>query len=139
MTEDLATVPFRAGDGRRVGAAIPDISQRTACCLLQVSRSAMHRLTKGLIFQIWRFRQACRASGLAQEFITPYTPQQNGLIERLFQSLKEEGGWQHRFGRFKEARHKINCWIAMEPVRPHQALQYLSPQEYRHQQDLQLA
>ncbi|WP_447963672.1 integrase core domain-containing protein [Nitrospira sp. Ecomares 2.1] len=73
-----------------MGAAIPDISQRTACCLLQVRRSAMHRLTNGLIFQIWRFRQACRASGLAQEFITPYTPQKNGLIERFFQSLKEK-------------------------------------------------
>jgi transposase InsO family protein len=27
---------------------------------------------------------------LRQEFITPYTPEQNGLIERLFRSLKEE-------------------------------------------------
>ncbi|MBP6263358.1 MAG: DDE-type integrase/transposase/recombinase [Nitrospira sp.] len=27
---------------------------------------------------------------LQQEFITPYTPEQNGMIERFFRSLKEE-------------------------------------------------
>ena len=27
---------------------------------------------------------------LAQEFITPYTPEQNGIIERFFRSVKEE-------------------------------------------------
>jgi len=27
---------------------------------------------------------------LKQEYITPYTPEQNGLIERFFRSLKEE-------------------------------------------------
>ncbi|MCB9775732.1 MAG: transposase family protein [Nitrospiraceae bacterium] len=44
-----------------------------------------------LIFQSRRFRQACRDYRLGQEFITPYTPQQNGLIERFFRSLKQEG------------------------------------------------
>ena len=39
------------------------------------------RSDNGLIFQSRRFRQACR---LQQEFITPYTPEQNGLIERFF-------------------------------------------------------
>ncbi|NKB81381.1 MAG: transposase [Nitrospirales bacterium] len=27
---------------------------------------------------------------ISQAFITPYTPEQNGLIERFFRSLKEE-------------------------------------------------
>ena len=37
-----------------------------------------------------------KAFGLTQEFRTPYTPEQNGLGERFFRSLKDEGIWQHR-------------------------------------------
>jgi putative transposase len=48
------------------------------------------RSDNGLIFQSRRFRQACRFYRLKQEYITPYTPEQNGLVERFFRSLKEE-------------------------------------------------
>jgi putative transposase len=48
------------------------------------------RSDNGLIFQSRRFRAACRQYNLTQEFITPYTPEQNGIIERFFRSLKEE-------------------------------------------------
>jgi putative transposase len=34
----------------------------------------------------------------------PHTPEQNGLIERFFRSLKEECSWQHNFADFEEAR-----------------------------------
>lgn len=44
----------------------------------------------GLIFQRRPFRQACRNYRLQQEFITPYRPEQNGLIERFFRILKDE-------------------------------------------------
>src|ERR1700728_2006361 len=48
------------------------------------------RSDNGLIFQSRRFRAACRDYRLRQEFIMPYTPEQNGLVERFFRSLKEE-------------------------------------------------
>ena len=88
-------------------------------------------------------RTACRrgAAGDAsqamgdQEFITPYTPEQNGMIERIFRSLKEECTWQHSFTSFKEAKRTIDRWIAWyNEERPHQALGYLSPVEFRAQQ-----
>jgi putative transposase len=41
------------------------------------------RSDNGLIFQSRRFREACRFYCLPQEFMTPYTPEQNGLIEFL--------------------------------------------------------
>lgn len=41
-------------------------------------------------FQSHRFRKACREYGIKQEYITPYTPEQNGVVERFFRSLKEE-------------------------------------------------
>ncbi|MDR4461004.1 MAG: IS3 family transposase [Nitrospirales bacterium] len=65
------------------------------------------RSDNGLIFQSRRFRQACRDYRLQQEFITPYTPEQNGLIERFFRSLKEECVWQQHFESFEEARQRI--------------------------------
>jgi putative transposase len=61
------------------------------------------RSDNGLIFQSRRFRSACRDYRLRQEFITPYTPEQNGMIERFFRSLKEECTWQHIFPGFREA------------------------------------
>jgi putative transposase len=90
------------------------------------------RSDNGLIFQSRRFRQACRDYRLKQEFITPYTPEQNGMIERFFRSLKEECIWQHNFSSFAEARRAIRRWIRWyNEERPHQALEYKSPREFR--------
>ncbi len=93
----------------------------------------MIRSDNGLIFQSRRFREACRFYQLQQEFITPYTPEQNGLIERWFRSLKEECVWQQRFGTFADAQQAISAWIRWyNTERPHQALGYRSPQQYYH-------
>ena len=69
------------------------------------------RSDNGLIFQSRRFRAACAFYRLPQEFITPYTPQQNGMIERWFRSLKEECVWQTQFADFGEAQRAIRRWI----------------------------
>jgi len=93
------------------------------------------RSDNGLIFTARRFRAALRDYRLRQEFITPYTPEQNGMIERFFRSLKEECVWQHNFAGFLEARAAIGEWIRWyNERRPHQALGYLSPHQYRTQQ-----
>jgi putative transposase len=92
------------------------------------------RSDNGLIFQSRRFRDACRFYRLPQEFITPYTPEQNGMIERWFRSLKEECVWQQHFQSFAEARRAIHAWIAWyNEERPHQALGYRSPHQYQQQ------
>jgi putative transposase len=93
------------------------------------------RSDNGLIFQSRRFREACRFYRLPQEFITPYTPEQNGLIERFFRSgalwAKEECVWQQSFGTFADAQAAIRGWIQWyNESRPHQALGYRSPQQY---------
>src|SRR5262249_46987178 len=92
------------------------------------------RSDNGLIFQCRRFRAACREYRLRQEFITPYSPKQNGLIERYLRSLKEECVWQRTFADLAEARRAITAWIGWDNAdRPHQALGYRSPAEYRAQ------
>lgn len=93
------------------------------------------RSDNGLIFQSRRFRAACRDYRLKQEFITPYTPEQNGIIERFFRSLKEECVWQRNFACFSEARAAVASWIDWyNESRPHQALGYRSPRQHRGQQ-----
>ncbi|MDQ5851027.1 MAG: IS3 family transposase [Chloroflexota bacterium] len=91
----------------------------------------------GVIFQSRRFREACRFYRLQQEFITPYTPEQNGMIERWFRSLKEECVWQHQFRTCAAARAAIARWIRWyNEERPHQALGYHSPRIYRRMYDV---
>ena len=98
------------------------------------------RSDNGLIFQSRRFREACSSYGLKQEFITPYCPQQNGMIERFFGTLKEECVWIQRFKNFEEARQIISKWIDWyNEERPHSSLGYKSPRNYRAQQVLQVA
>jgi putative transposase len=71
--------------------------------LRPVEQTPVIRSDNGLVFQSRRFRDACRFYRLKQEYITPYTPEQNGMIERFFRSLKEECVWQHNFESFSEA------------------------------------
>lgn len=116
-----------------------------AACLarfgtLRPAAAPVLRSDNGLIFQSRRFRQACRDYRLSQEFITPYTSEQNGIIERFFRSLKEECVWQHQFQTFEEARRIIRDWVHWyNHGRPHQALAYRSPVQYRAQQSPQVA
>jgi len=71
---------------------------------------------------------------LSQEYITPYTPEQNGLIKRFFRSLKEECTWQHNFRNFSEANRAVRRWLYWyNNDRPHQSLGYKRPLEFRAQ------
>ena len=70
------------------------------------------RSDNGRIIQSRRFRPARRNYRLRQEFITPYSPGQNGLIERFFRSLKQERVRQRTFADFAEARRAITAWIS---------------------------
>ena len=73
-----------------------------------------------------------RCYGLDQEYITPYTPEKNGMIERFFGTLKRECGWQHRFLYRDDAFAAIAKWMdRYHAERPHSALGYLMPVEYR--------
>ncbi len=100
----------------------------------------MVRSDNGLIFQSRRFRAACKDYRLRQEFITPYTPEQNGIIERFFRTLKEECVWLHTFTSYTHARREVMSWIHRDNTRrPHAALGSKSPAEFRAQQLTQVA
>lgn len=92
------------------------------------------RSDNGLVFLSKTFRAACKQYGLSQEYITPYTPEQNGMIERFFRSLKEECVWLQLFDDFEQARKAVVEWMTWyNTERPHQSLGYLSPAQFRAQ------
>ncbi len=86
------------------------------------------RSDNSLVFTSKHYTATVRAYGLTQEFITPYAPEQNGLVERFIRSLKEECLWHHRFESLAHAQQVIGHWIRYcNTERRHQALRYRPP------------
>jgi putative transposase len=90
------------------------------------------RSDNGLVFGAKAFVKVARRYGLTQEYITPYTPQQNGMIERFFLTLKQECVWLQRFESRDDAFRVVADWLdRYDAERPHSALGYRTPKEYR--------
>jgi len=88
-----------------------------------VPHEILLRSDNGLVFASKTFTKTVRDYGLQQEFITPYSPEQNGLVERFIRSFKEECVWQPRFESVAHADAVIRCWMRnYNTERPHQAL-----------------
>jgi putative transposase len=93
------------------------------------------RHDNGLVFGSRQYRAVVRDYGLKQEYITPYTPQQNGLCERFIKTFKEEFCWCSRFASIEHARLKLKAWIHhYNTRRPHQSLSYRTPNQYHQDQ-----
>ena len=91
------------------------------------------RSDNGLVFTSRSFTKTVKAYNFEQEFITPYTPEQNGMIERFFRTIKEECIWHYNFKSLKEANETISDWIKFyNGKRKHSALRYKTPQEAFH-------
>ncbi|MCB0476292.1 MAG: IS3 family transposase [Flavobacteriaceae bacterium] len=96
------------------------------------SEGLLLRSDNGLIFGSKPFVRVAKEYGIDQEYITPYTPEQNGMIERFFRTLKEECIWQSSFKSRDEAFIAIAAWMdKYHRERPHSGLGYLTPEEYR--------
>lgn len=88
------------------------------------------RSDNGLVFTSKRFTKTVYQYGLKQEFIRPHTPQQNGMVERLIRTVKEQCLWLHHFESLEEARQALRKWFHYyNEHRPHQALGMKTPRE----------
>jgi putative transposase len=84
------------------------------------------------VFGAKRFVEIVRRYGLDQEYIMRTPPEQNGMIERFFGTLKSECVWQHRSRNRDHAFDEIaRCLDRYHVDRPHSALGYLTPRKYR--------
>jgi putative transposase len=61
------------------------------------------RSDNGMVFTSRRFTEALQGYGIKREFITPHTPRQNCMIDRLFRTMREQCILLHNFKFFEEA------------------------------------
>jgi len=99
----------RSGNARTAEAALEEALIRWFGVLGRVPWSIVLRSDNGLVFSSRHYTATVRAYGIEQVFITPYTPEQNGLVERLIRSLKDECIWLHHFGSLSHARQVIGA------------------------------
>ena len=99
-------------------------------CLGKVPERFLLRSGNGLVFTSRKYTALVKSYGLQQEFITPHYPQQNGMVERLIRTIKEQCVHRHRFESLQHANRVLNDWIQFyNEVRPHQALGMKIPVE----------
>ncbi|MFC0383701.1 IS3 family transposase [Chromohalobacter israelensis] len=119
------------GSTKTAEAALEEALIYRLGALGRVQQPLALRSDNGLVFSSRHYTGTVKAYGLTQEFTTPYTPEQNGLVERFFRSLKEECIWLHRFESLGQARVVIDRWIRYyNEERPHQSLDYVAPRAH---------
>lgn len=88
------------------------------------------RSVNGLVFTSRSYTRLVKSHGLQQEFITPYCPEQNGMVERVIRTFKEQCAHRQRFEALQHASRAIGDWIGFYNHRcPHQALGMRTPAE----------
>ena len=88
------------------------------------------RSNNGLVFTSRSYTALVRSYGLQQEFITPHCPEQNGMVERVIRTLKEQCVHRYRFETLQHASRVIGDWIMFyNNQRPHQSLKMKTPAE----------
>jgi len=94
----------------------------------KVPQPFLLRSDNGLVFTSRSYTALVRGYGLRQQLITPYSPEQNGMVERVIRTLKEQCAHRHRFESLQHASRTIGDWIGFyNNRRPHQALGMKTP------------
>lgn len=120
----------RSGKSKTAEAALEHALIARFGTLGRVTSPFLLRSDNGLVFTSRSYTALVRSYGLRQEFITPYTPQQNGLVERVIRTLKEQCVHRHRFESLQHASRAIGDWISFyNHRRPHQGLKMKTPAE----------
>jgi putative transposase len=120
----------RSGKATTAAAALEQALITRYGVLGRVPASFLLRSDNGLVFTSRTYTRLVRGYGLRQEFITPHCPQQNGMVERLIRTLKEQCVHRHRFENQRHAMRVLSDWIQFyNHRRPHQALGMKTPAE----------
>jgi len=104
----------------------PDQLERLATVELQLSHDW------GSQFTSHRYQAELRTLGIHSRPTMIGSPEQNGIKERFFGALKDEEVWPKEYETRAEAIKQVDAGIDFyRTERPHQALDYLTPAEYR--------
>ena len=120
----------RSGRSKTAESALEQALITRFGTLGRVPQSFLLRSDNGLVFTSRSYTALARSYGLRQEFITPHSPEQNGLVERVIRTLKEQCVHRCRFETLQHASRVIADWIGFyNHRRPHQALRMKTPAE----------
>lgn len=120
----------RSGRACTAAAALEQALITRFGVLGRVPQPFLLRSDNGLVFTSRDYTRLVRSYGLRQEFITPHCPQQNGMVERVIRTLKEQCIHRHRFESQQHATRVVGDWIQFyNHRRPHQALGMKTPAE----------
>jgi putative transposase len=120
----------RSGRSKTAESALEQALIARFGTLGRVPTSFLLRSDNGLVFTSRSYTTLVRSYGLRQEFITPHSPEQNGMVERLIRTLKEQCVHRHRFETLQHASRVIGDWVGFYNTRrPHQALGMRTPAE----------
>ena len=118
----------RSGKARTAESALEQALIARYGTLGRVPTPFLLRSDNGLVFTSRSYTALVRTYGLRQEFITPHTPEQNGMVERVIRTLKEQCAHRYRFETLQHASRVIGDWISFyNHRRPHQALGMKTP------------
>jgi putative transposase len=101
----------RSGKATTAAAALEQALIARFGTLVRVRRPFLLRSDNGLVFTSRTYRRLVSSYGLQQEFITQHCPQQNGIVERVIRTLKEQCVHRHRFETQQHAMRVIGDWI----------------------------
>lgn len=120
----------RSGKATTAAAALEQALIARFGSLAPVPKPFLLRSDNGLVFTSRAYTRLVRSYGLRQEFITPHCPQQNGMVERVIRTFKEQRAHRHRFESLQHASRVVADWIQFyNHRRPHQALGMKTPAE----------
>ncbi|WP_028103034.1 IS3 family transposase [Pseudoduganella violaceinigra] len=120
----------RSGKAKTAEAALEQALIARYGTLGRVTAPFLLRSDNGLVFTSRGYTRLVRSYGLRQEFITPHCREQNGMVERVIRTLKEQCVHRHRFEILQNASRVIADWIGFyNNQRPHQALRMKTPAE----------
>ena len=120
----------RSGKACTAGSALEHALIARFGTLGRVPAPFLLRSDNGLVFTSRSYTALARGYGLRQEFITPHCPQQNGMVERVIRTFKEQCAHRHRFENIQHASRVVGDWIRFyNHRRPHQALEMKTPAE----------
>ncbi|MCD9030113.1 IS3 family transposase [Luteimonas sp. BDR2-5] len=118
----------RSGKASTAAAALEQALIARFGSLGRVRQPFLLRSDNGLVFTSRAYTRLVKSYGLQQEFITPHCPQQNGMVERVIRTLKEQCVHRQRFESLTHASRAIGDWIHFyNHQRPHQALGMKTP------------
>ncbi|MEI2260030.1 IS3 family transposase [Stenotrophomonas indicatrix] len=111
----------RTGKASTASAALEQALLTRFGTLGSVPEAFLLRSDNGLVFTSRDYTRLVRGYGLKREFITPHCPQQNGMVERVIRTLKEQCVHRHRSDSQVHAMRVIADWIVFcNQQRPHQ-------------------